>query len=606
MIKLQNLCFPDPEICSVKELYVHETEDTLLLDGFINLLYLEKRKKYTQTERLVLKLSAPGYDRLTVYCDRNIVKTIPLDPADRSEKAYPLPCEELKGRVLYLGLRKAECEKRDSGAGKSGSGTWEYPKGAVYADLPEEVLRPVNIGIDICTFRREEYVARNLKKIRQHLLDNPAEEAGQHLRVYVIDNGRTLDLSIPDPRIQIFPNKNAGGAGGFTRGMLEVLNDKEKYRLTHVLLMDDDAVVDPEAVVRTYGFLSTLKEDWKDVTVGGVLMDENHPKRLIAFGEWWERGHFQHTLGGQDVSSYSAASDRSFTAADNEFKLYSGWWFCCYSLNTVREDNLPLPLFIHNDDIEYCQRNSGQGCVFLNGVGVWHNGFDRAFDGVNSYYNTRNGLINFVCRDSGDTIPALRFALRSVVSAVLRFRMCDARLSYRGVIDFLKGPEWLYRQDPDKLNAHLRGQVLPLHPWKELEKVLSERDYRKLSAELDDFRRQEAEGEDIYGKRRCPRAWKHVFTLNGLLLKGDPDAALFFPRDSIYRLYRKKTVVLCEPGSGKAAVIRRDYKELLHAAALLFRTFIGMLELYPKAAEQWKAGYQKLITREAWNQYLNR
>ena len=117
MIKLQNLCFPDPEICSVKELYVHETEDTLLLDGFINLLYLEKRKKYTQTERLVLKLSAPGYDRLTVYCDRNIVKTIPLDPADRSEKAYPLPCEELKGRVLYLGLRKAGPGNLDPGPG---------------------------------------------------------------------------------------------------------------------------------------------------------------------------------------------------------------------------------------------------------------------------------------------------------------------------------------------------------------------------------------------------------------------------------------------------------------------------------------------------------
>ena len=46
MIKLQNLCFPDPEICSVKELYVHETEDTLLLDGFFNLLYLEKRIRY--------------------------------------------------------------------------------------------------------------------------------------------------------------------------------------------------------------------------------------------------------------------------------------------------------------------------------------------------------------------------------------------------------------------------------------------------------------------------------------------------------------------------------------------------------------------------------
>ena len=606
MIKLQNLCFPDPEICSVKELYVHETEDTLLLDGFINLLYLEKRKKYTQTERLVLKLSAPGYDRLTVYCDRNIVKTIPLDPADRSEKAYPLPCEELKGRVLYLGLRKAECEKQDSGAGKSGSGTWEYPKGAVYADLPKEVLRPVNIGIDICTFRREAYIARNLKKIRQHLLDNPAEEAGQHLRVYVIDNGRTLDLSIPDPRIQIFPNKNAGGAGGFTRGMLEVLNDKEKYRLTHVLLMDDDAVVDPEAVVRTYGFLSTLKEDWKDVTVGGVLMDENQPKNLLAFGEWWEDGYFKFTLGGQDVSMFEAASAKYLTEAEHEYERYSGWWYCCFSLNVVTAENLPLPLFIHRDDLEYGMRTRAQGCVFLNGAGVWHNGFDRVFDGVNSYYDTRNSLILFTLQGGGAAHTALRIALKGIAGAALRFRMCDAKLAYQGVLDFLKGPDWLYRQEPEKLNDRLRKQVLQLGPWEELKNQLPEAEYQELTEELDRFRRDEAAGINAYAKRSCPRSRKHLLTLNGLLMKGDAKPVLFFPMDSIYRLYRKKTVVLCEPNSGRSAVIHRDYPAFLHAAVLMFRTLIGMRELYPKAEAQWKAGYQRLITREAWDHYLDR
>lgn len=605
MIKLQNLCFPDPEICSVKELYFHETEDSLLLDGFFNLLYLEKRKKYTKAGRLVLKLSAPGYDRLTVYCDKKTVKTFPLDPSDTAEKEYPLPYEELKGRVLYLGLRKAERGSMPA-TGTNGSGIREYPEGAVFADIPEEALRPVNIGIDICTFRREVYVARNLKKLREHLLDRPSEKAGQHLRVYVIDNGQTLDLSIPDDRIRIFPNKNAGGAGGFTRGMLEVLKDKEQFGLTHVLLMDDDADIDPESVVRVYGFLATLKDAWKDVTVGGALMDENQPKNLLAFGEWWEDGLLLHKTNGLDLSSYDAAASKQLTEADHEFERYSAWWCCCYSLNTVREDNLPLPLFLHYDDVEFGQRNRKQGCVFLNGVGVWHNGSDKVFRGVISYYDTRNSLINMVLQGRGDARSALSFALRSVAAGALHFRMCDTKLAYQGVLDFLKGPDWLYRQDPEQLNTRLRAQVMQLGPWEALKEKLPEKDCRRLTAELEKFREEDAAGADVYAKRSAFRSWKHVLTLNGLLLKGDPEPALFLPMDSIYRLFRKETVVLCEPNSRKTAVVRRNHAEFLHAAALVIRTLIGMREMFPEAAERWKAGYGRLTTREAWERYLNR
>ncbi len=594
MIKLQNLCFPDGEICPERDLYFHEEGNSLRLDGFFNLLYLEKRKKYTRAERLVLKLSAPGYSRLDIYCDKKKAAEFPLDPEDCGEKSFELPYTALKGRVLYPVLEKA------------GIGDPCLPRGAIYADLPEEDLRPVNIGIDICTYRREAYVSRNLEKLRQRLLENPAEEAGQHLRIYVIDNGRTLDTHTGDQRIRILPNKNTGGAGGFTRGMLEILDDREQYGLTHVLLMDDDAVLDPETVVRLYGFLSTTKEAWKNVTVGGVLLDENQPKRLLAFGEWWKNARLQHTLGGQDLSTFESASAEHLTEAEHEYERYSGWWCCCFSLNVANEKNLPLPVFIHHDDIEYGQRNRRQGCVFLNGIGVWHNGFDRVFNGVNSYYNTRNGLINFVCQDSGDARTALFFALRNIGGAVLRFQYNDAKLCYQGVLDFLKGPDWLYRQAPEQLNSRLRKHVMPLHPWEDLKEELTAQEFRRLTAELEQFRREDAQGADVYGKRRYPRRWKHLLTLNGLLLKGDLEASLFFPMDSIYRNYRKEKVVLCEPNSGKAALVRRNYKELLHAAALLLRTVIGMRKQYSAAAEQWKTGYRKLITREAWEQYLNR
>lgn len=45
-------------------------------------------------------------------------------------------------------------------------------------------------------------------------------------------------------------NKNVGGSGGFTRGMIESIRQKPKA--THVLLMDDDVVVLSESIKRTY------------------------------------------------------------------------------------------------------------------------------------------------------------------------------------------------------------------------------------------------------------------------------------------------------------------------------------------------------------------
>ncbi len=54
---------------------------------------------------------------------------------------------------------------------------------------------------------------------------------------------------------------------------------------------------------------------------------------------------------------------------------------------------MPIPLFIHYDDIEFGVRNKNQGIVFLNGVGVWHKGFELLFSGANMYYDTRNNLM---------------------------------------------------------------------------------------------------------------------------------------------------------------------------------------------------------------------
>ena len=52
------------------------------------------------------------------------------------------------------------------------------------------------------------------------------------------DNAGTLDHKYFDHnQLHLIQNKNVGGAGGFTRGIIEVLESTLPY--THVLLMDD-------------------------------------------------------------------------------------------------------------------------------------------------------------------------------------------------------------------------------------------------------------------------------------------------------------------------------------------------------------------------------
>ncbi len=64
------------------------------------------------------------------------------------------------------------------------------------------------------------------------------------------------------------------------------MNRKEKEGYSHVLLMDDDAIIQPDLLVRLYGFLTVLKEEWKDMTVGGTLLRQENQRYSFSAGEW--------------------------------------------------------------------------------------------------------------------------------------------------------------------------------------------------------------------------------------------------------------------------------------------------------------------------------
>lgn len=154
----------------------------------------------------------------------------------------------------------------------------------------QEKQRRANLAVVICTFKRESYVKSNVKALCEF-----AKRNAENVTVYVIDNGQTLSREDVVGAVLV-PNKNLGGSGGFTRGMIEVHNAGVH---THFLLMDDDISFNPEIVARTMRFLE-------------YATSENVASAAVCF----ERTSKRFSTNSADVG----------TATD--FAVFTAIWIC--------------------------------------------------------------------------------------------------------------------------------------------------------------------------------------------------------------------------------------------------------------------------------------
>ncbi len=602
-VQLQSILLPDQQICEVPELYYHEKGNRIAFDGYFNLFYIEKRKAYTNIEGVILSLQLKGYKSIALFHDQERADSLALESEILKNYRIELPYAAYDRGVFWFEL------ERDEACGE------RWISGSFAGRIEPQSKRNINIGIDICTYRREEYIEKNLKKLKKRFYEQTDPGVGEHLWIYVVDNGKTLDqqeeiqkvVASAHGRIRIIANKNSGGAGGFTRGMLEILREKKRLGLTHVLLMDDDAVVEPDSLVRIYGFLSTVKEEWRDITVGGAMMREDYPYVLYCAGEIWKDGKIRIPQMDLDVRNYSNACCEYLTATGHEQEWYSGWWCCCYSLETVRKDNLPLPLFIHYDDIEFGLRNRKQGIVFLNGVGVWHRGVEALFRGANLYYDVRNNLIETALHQiKAPEKTARKVVFQAFASALVHLKYEDAALIYRGVRDFLKGPAWLHAQEPDRLNTEIRKMGYHLYSLEELKKELPEHEYMAVTEQIQDFRN--TFNMDVILAGRNEKKSKKILawmTLNGWLLPADRQGIqVVYSTDSLYATFRKKKIVLYEVGSGKVQLLQKDYRMFMKVVFLYLKAAWALERGFGRAAASYRKNLKKITSGAAWQKYL--
>lgn len=568
-IRLQTILLPNDELCSEEKVYYHDSADNNTVDfnGYFNLFYIEKRKKYTAISGLELHIIISGYTEIILMHDREEIASLNVDiPGKETEYTLRFPYNQFNKGVFWFRLVK------DSGAS-------ERTVSGYYAGIID-VPRSAKVFVDICTYKREEYVIRNMLRLTTFLSLTENTHIRNNIQIVLIDNGQTLNdnaqlrnIITNYPQIEIIKNRNTGGAGGFTRGMEEAIARKEKDSLTHVLLMDDDAGFEPDLFVRLFGVLETLKEEYKDLTIGGALWRLDYPFIQYASGEWFEDFEVINEMPSLDMRSFEECTQNAMCSTDNELRRYSGWWCCCYSLNIVTPTNLPIrQMFIHRDDIEFEKRNrlNGNPVLFINGFGVWHKAFDTELASSKAYYDIRNTLIMTAIHESElDNTHIKRKLCKLLTGNCLNNRYLQMHLIFTGIKDFLKGKEWIDCLDTEKHHK----EILTYCRNFETKARTTEKEISKMSSAEKKVLRNIGycmTADEIISLRNKDRIRPSLLmklTLNGKLLIHRKGIQMIRPIDGLWEKgFRFSRYLFVQKNPDKLFLVRDSIIELINMA----------------------------------------
>ena len=439
-----------------KSLYLSEAQNVDFAT-YLNGCSYRKWKKYTKAGNAVLYLDIKGdfllnpvgYSKNIITIERTEYASIEYRIEERKiiRFAFPENTDQILGFEVHT---RGECTIY----------------GGYYAVVcqPEDI-NPVVLSLATTTCRKEAFIKKNVELLKGEILDADEEDIRNNIYIHVVDNGRTLtEKDIFGEHVFFLLNNNTGGAGGFSRGMIESIHQTPKA--THVLLMDDDVLMLPESIVRTYKLLTLMKEEYADHFISGAMLYYEEPNRQHEdIGTITSdclfcslKPKFNH-----DFLNDNLDNENDFIKQKNE---YAGWWYCCIPVNVIEKNGLALPIFIRCDDMEYSLRCKAN-IITMNGICVWHMGFvtkyNAAFD---KYQQCRNLLIDKSCSDILKNVDVFNFVEKSYRTEMLKFNYDAAELIVRALEDYLKGPAFLKKDRGEaivKENAKLNDQLIPLN-----------------------------------------------------------------------------------------------------------------------------------------------
>ena len=380
MKNIQGGVYPDLTLCTEIELYfrldralIDFNKSRIFInkmgrvdtDTYFNSISVGKWKRHTQVNDLSLNLTFKGKIKLLWQLDRLHYSSKVLGEnylISDDFKTVNIPLEfwnSLEDGILFFSIVALD---------DSEVSTFSY-------STISPISQSVKLGIVVTHFNRQQFVLPAVERLKSDLLQN--EEYKDKIALFIVDNSQNL----PEiDGVTIIPNENLGGAGGFTRGLIN-LQETEGY--THCLFMDDDASCEVESIKRTLSFLeySSLSSQ----CVAGAMLREAEAFRQHENGAKFD-GLCRPNKCGLDLREIHDL----LVNEEEEHIDYGGWWFFAFPIKDIK--NYAFPYFVRGDDIGFGLKHKFN-TITLNGISTWQEDFSLKNGPLPYYLDARNHIM---------------------------------------------------------------------------------------------------------------------------------------------------------------------------------------------------------------------
>ncbi len=465
-----------------------------------------------------------------------------------------------------------------------------FEEGLIVTD--QNKSREVALGIISCTFKKEVHIKNTVNTILQDDLLRKKD-----FKIFVVDNGRTLDeYELKDPKIQLVPNRNLGGSGGFTRGLLEAL---EEDAYSHFLFMDDDIELDSECIYRLFSLYEYAKFDF---AVAGSMLDLYQKHVLYEAGALYGKHPDRAGFTPFAVSPLKHNINLQHSTSLNSLLLeedidYGGFWFFSFSKEILKEAGLLLPLFIKVDDMEFGLRitnKCGNKIVAFPSIAVWHEPFYAKYPIWDKYYQTRNSLITHAIYGGLGYVDAIKSTTDRLMFRLLIFDYKTAEMIIKAFEDYVKGPNFIKTSKPETLHS----EVLNLSKTHTTQNI----EYNYLLTA-----NQFCQGSIPVKAKKANKLLTFIGQMLPNILRNDDDVLICLPSGYIgqrSKAFPKKRVLMFVEESG--CLLQNEINKAAGIKLLIkwFKVAARSTIKWSFTSTAWKNAANELISIKFWQQYM--
>ena len=573
---VQSGIFPKFSLCSQIDLYfrnnqfanLHINDSFFSLDKFgkvstdtyFNSLSVGKWKRYTNVNDLIFSIKFKGKIKIIWHLHRlhfsyRLIEEMYFENDNISEISFSLTF----WKDLEDGMLSFDIEALDY------SELYDF-----YYSTRSEILNPVSMGVVITHFNRQQYVLPALDRLKSELLLDSYFK--NKVSLNVVDNSQNL----PEiDGVNIIPNENLGGSGGFTRGLMHL---KENGSYTHCLFMDDDASCEVEGIKRTISFLEHALDH--KTALAGAMLREAEMFRQFENGAKFD-GVCKAVKPNLDLREV-----HSLLINEQEEHIdYGGWWFFAFPLSEVK--HYAFPYFVRGDDSGFSLVHDFK-ILTLNGISSWQEDFSLKNGPLPHYLDTRYHIMHYLHNlVRGNAKDAIKTTARMCLKNLLAYQYETALASILAMEDVMKG------------KSFWEQNVSMSERRPEIQKIISAEKVIDIPYEIS--------SNVIWGKPE-ERLFARLFrwaTLNGHIL---PKA--FFKKGMVWQpkgfggnlreVYRYNKVLYIHWPTQKGFILEHDKKKFFSYLIRYTKAAFNLYKNYDSLKKEYQSSYDELTSAEFW------